>query len=50
MLPGTPEVVAEMVAKFVLPDMYANAVTGKMKPEEAMKWATDQYKQAAAKL
>ena len=42
--------VAEMVAKFVLPDMYANAVTGKMKPEEAMKWAADQYRAAAAKL
>jgi multiple sugar transport system substrate-binding protein len=42
--------VAEMVSKFVLPDMYANAVTGKMKPEEAMKWAADQYKAAAAKL
>src|SRR5205814_10693216 len=41
--------VAEMVSKFVLADMYANAVTGKMKPEEAMKWAADQYKQAAAK-
>jgi multiple sugar transport system substrate-binding protein len=42
--------VAEMVSKFVLVDMYAQAVTGKMKPAEAMKWAADQYKQAAAKL
>jgi len=29
--------------------MFANAVTGKMKAEEAMAWATDQYKQSAAK-
>jgi multiple sugar transport system substrate-binding protein len=41
--------VAEMVSKFVLVDMYAQAATGKMKPAEAMKWAADQYKQAAAK-
>jgi multiple sugar transport system substrate-binding protein len=42
--------VAEMVSKFVLVDMYANAVTGKMTPVEAMKWAANEYKQAAAKL
>ena len=30
--------------------LYAQAATGKMKPAEAMKWAADQYKQAAAKL
>jgi multiple sugar transport system substrate-binding protein len=41
--------VAEMVSKFVLVDMYAQAATGKMKPAEAMKWAADQYKQAIAK-
>jgi multiple sugar transport system substrate-binding protein len=41
--------VAEMVSKFVIADMYANAVTGKMKPAEAMKWAVNEYKQAAAK-
>ncbi|HEY3078687.1 MAG TPA: extracellular solute-binding protein [Chloroflexota bacterium] len=42
--------VAEMVSKFVLVDMYAQAVTGKMTPTEAMKWAANEYKQAAAKL
>ena len=36
--------------KFVLVDMFANAATGKMKAEEAMAWATDQYKQSAAKV
>jgi multiple sugar transport system substrate-binding protein len=41
--------VAEMVSKFVIADMYANAATGKMKPAEAMKWAATEYKQAAAK-
>jgi hypothetical protein len=39
-----------MVSKFVLVDMYAQAVTGKMTPTEAMKWAANEYKQAAAKL
>lgn len=42
--------VAEMVSKFVLVDMYAQAATGKLKPAEAMKWAANEYKQAAAKL
>lgn len=47
---GPPSAAAtDAVNKFVLVDMFANAVTGKMKPEEAVAWATDQYKQSAAK-
>lgn len=41
--------VAEGVAKFVVDDMYAQAVTGKMKPADAAKWAADQYKSFVAK-
>jgi multiple sugar transport system substrate-binding protein len=48
---GPPSAAAtDAVNKFVLVDMFANAATGKMKPEEAMAWATDQYKQSAAKV
>ena len=48
---GPPSAAAtDAVNKFVLVDMFANAVTGKMKPEEAVAWATDQYKQSAAKV
>jgi multiple sugar transport system substrate-binding protein len=39
----------DAVNKFVLVDMFANSATGKMKPDEAMAWATDQYKQSADK-
>jgi multiple sugar transport system substrate-binding protein len=39
----------EAINKFVLVDMFANAATGQMKPEDAMKWAENEYKQAAAK-
>jgi multiple sugar transport system substrate-binding protein len=41
--------VTDAVNKFVLVDMFANAATGKMSPEEAVKWAEDQYKQSAQK-
>ena len=48
---GPPSAAAtDAVNKFVLVDMFANAVTGKMKPDEAVAWATDQYKQSAAKV
>jgi hypothetical protein len=30
--------------------MFGSAATGKMTPEEAMAWATDQYKQSAEKV
>jgi multiple sugar transport system substrate-binding protein len=47
---GPPSAAAtDAVNKFVLVDMFASAATGKMKPEEAVAWATDQYKQSAAK-
>ncbi|MBV9170897.1 MAG: extracellular solute-binding protein, partial [Chloroflexi bacterium] len=39
----------DAVNKFVLVDMFANAATGKMQPEEAVAWATDQYKQSVTK-
>ncbi|HUX86012.1 MAG TPA: ABC transporter substrate-binding protein [Chloroflexota bacterium] len=41
--------VAESVAKFTLTDMFAQAVTGKMTPDQAVSWAADQYKQFIAK-
>jgi multiple sugar transport system substrate-binding protein len=48
---GPPSAAAtDAINKFVLVDMFANAVTGKMKPEEAIAWATDQYKQSVAKV
>ena len=36
--PDTPAV-DEVANNFIIPDMMANAATGKMSPEEAMKWA-----------
>jgi len=36
--PDTPAV-DEVANNFIIPDMMANAATGKMTPEEAMKWA-----------
>jgi multiple sugar transport system substrate-binding protein len=48
---GPPSAAAtDAINKFVLVDMFANAATGKMKPEEAMAWATDQYKQSVDKV
>ena len=47
---GSPSRAAtEAINKFVLVDMFANAATGKMKPEEAVAWAENEYKQAVAK-
>jgi multiple sugar transport system substrate-binding protein len=36
--PDTPAV-DEVANNFIIPDMMANAASGKMTPEEAMKWA-----------
>lgn len=36
--PETPEI-DEVANNFIIPDMMANAASGKMTPEEAMKWA-----------
>ena len=36
--PDTPAI-DEIANNFIIPDMMANAATGKMTPEEAMKWA-----------
>jgi multiple sugar transport system substrate-binding protein len=36
--PDTPQI-DEIGVNFIIPDMMANAATGKMTPEEAMKWA-----------
>jgi len=48
---GPPSAAAtDAINKFVLVDMFANAVTGKMKADEAVAWATDQYQQSAAKV
>ena len=48
---GPPSAAAtDAINKYVLVDMFANAVTGKMKADEAVAWATDQYKQSAAKV
>lgn len=41
--------VAESVAKFTLTDMFVQAVTGKMSPDQAISWASDQYKSFVAK-
>lgn len=41
--------VAESVAKFTLTDMFVQAVTGKMTPDQAISWAADQYKSFIAK-
>jgi multiple sugar transport system substrate-binding protein len=41
--------VAESIAKFTLTDMFAQAVTAKMTPDQAISWASDQYKSFIAK-
>jgi multiple sugar transport system substrate-binding protein len=41
--------VAESVAKFTLTDMFVQAVTGKMTPDQAISWASAQYKSFIAK-
>jgi multiple sugar transport system substrate-binding protein len=52
-LPGTPgpptRSAAQAVYNFIVADMFAVAVTGKMKPEEAAAWAENEYKQIVAK-
>ena len=48
---GPPSAAAtDAINKFVLVDMFGSAATGKMSAEEAMAWATDQYKQSAEKV
>jgi len=39
--PDTPAI-DEVANNFIIPDMMANAATGKMTPEEAMKWAENE--------
>jgi multiple sugar transport system substrate-binding protein len=46
--PDTPAV-DEVANNFIIPDMMANAATGKMTPEEAMKWADKEIKAIYAK-
>ncbi|HET7198053.1 MAG TPA: extracellular solute-binding protein [Burkholderiales bacterium] len=46
--PDTPQV-DEVANNFIIPDMMANAATGKMTPEEAMKWAEKEIKAIYAK-
>ncbi len=41
--------VAESISKFTLTDMFVQAVTGKMSPDQAISWASDQYKSFIAK-
>ncbi|MCC6178150.1 MAG: extracellular solute-binding protein [Chloroflexi bacterium] len=52
-LPGTPgpptRAAAQAVYNFVLVDMFAKAATGQASPEEAVKWAENEYKQIVAK-
>jgi hypothetical protein len=40
---------AQSAASFTLTDMFAQAATGKMTTDEAVKWAVDQYKGFVAK-
>jgi len=46
--PDTPAV-DEVANNFIIPDMMANAATGKMTPEEAMKWAEKEISATFAK-
>jgi multiple sugar transport system substrate-binding protein len=46
--PDTPAT-DEVANNFIIPDMMANAATGKMTPEEAMKWADKEIKAIYAK-
>jgi multiple sugar transport system substrate-binding protein len=46
--PDTPAV-DEVANNFIIPDMMANAATGKMTPEEAMKWADKEISATFAK-
>ena len=46
--PDTPPV-DEVANNFIIPDMMANAATGKMTPEEAMKWADKEISSTFAK-
>jgi len=46
--PDTPAI-DEIANNFIIPDMMANAATGKMTPEEAMKWADTEVKAIFAK-
>jgi multiple sugar transport system substrate-binding protein len=47
---GPPSAAAtDAINKFVLVDMFANAATGKMSPQDAVAWAENEYKQSAAK-
>ena len=46
--PDTPQV-DEVANNFIIPDMMANAATGKMTPEEAMKWAEKEISAIFAK-
>ena len=46
--PDTPQV-DEVANNFIIPDMMANAATGKMTPEEAMKWAENEISAIFAK-
>ena len=46
--PDTPAI-DEVANNYIIPDMMANAATGKMTPEEAMKWADTEIKAIFAK-
>jgi len=46
--PDTPAI-DEVANNYIIPDMMANAATGKMSPEEAMKWADAEIKGVFAK-
>ena len=46
--PDTPAI-DEVANNFIIPDMMANAATGKMTPEEAMKWAAKEVSSSFAK-
>ncbi len=46
--PDTPAI-DEVANNYIIPDMMANAATGKMSPEEAMKWADTEIKAIFAK-